>query len=521
MSNLNLATTGKYFTPKERVKLVIALQLRILAEKPNKDTKKDEESTLSVSTRREIHEIVNSCPQRQASDYNFYVDLKQYVWEHIVDEIREHVLAIELMNGNIAPLRYLLSISPYLSEIVSELKRLPVIVQKEEYDKAIVDARIHERSEILPLDGAYDLAKQEAYYRLIGEKLIDTPEYESYRDYMVVFGRSKDELFQEKVQSIRKDIDKYQKRKDRMGGEAPFNNYIEPYIGLSDKEIIEKVEKDYQGYFDIPGKEEHDRWVSLVDEERKRIQHAVDIGALVKKKNGIESGSYYDWKDRRQKFAGDPGVGDRHWNPLHEDCMEIGFSDGKVTSGARAKKGDWRQIIAVTVHNKNSMGYAGDDFGTKRLESVIDMVSALVPLDVSDKDFDSEERRFSIRVGDYKAMFQKFANNTRREIQEIVNKIALINAIEDIYFDGMQIVVPGEIDGVLTVDKMLHHAMNVISEHNDAIRDMIISFNKLSFGFWDYRLDDKDSYLIDASPGVDEKWVYTELEQVKLKLLSR
>lgn len=111
------------------------------------------------------------------------------------------------------------------------------------------------------------------------------------------------------------------------------------------------------------------------------------------------------------------------------------------------------------------------------------MLSALVPLEISEKDFDSEERQFSIRVGDYKAMPQKFASDVRKELLEIINKIALIKALEDAYFDGMKIVVPGEIEGVLTVDKMLHQAAEFVSEHNDVIGDMIISFNKLSFVF--------------------------------------
>lgn len=505
MSNLNLATTGKYLTPKERAKLVISFQIKAMSETPPDELEKLHDSEFGWFGSPEIREmktLVQSCPPHHRREYNFYIDLKQYVWEQIINELRDHLLVLEIMSGTIAPLRYLMSLSPFLSEGIEQLRRLPVVVTKDAYDKAVREAREYKRAEVLALEGSYDVAKQESYYRLIAEKKIEEGDYEAYRDYMENFGRSKDEMIHEKIVSIRNDIALFEKRKSRMGGDMPINDYVRPYIDLTDADMAIKIDKDYEGHFDMPSKEEYEVWVQTVSEERQRLQDAIKQGILKQKENGIEAGSYYAWEGRRQKFAGDKDAGDRRWNPLHESCMEIGCSEGKIVSSTLAKVGDWRTIIAATVHNKDSMGYAGDNFGMKRLENVIDLFSTLTPFVLSEKQFDVEERTMTIRLEEHKKMLQDFVTSGQKEMQLMVNKIALIKAIEDGFFDGMPIVVTGTSVGLLTVEYMRLRAINVANDHNDKIRGVVTDYNKLSHGVWDYCLTDIDAYLLNPEPQV-------------------
>jgi len=502
---------GKYLTPKERAKLVIALQIKSLIETSSGESK----------SQWQIRELVNTCPSHQANDYNFYIDLKQYVWEHLVDEVREQLISLEIMAGTVAPLYYLLGIAPYMSEVIEQLKRLPVVVTKDIYDKAVIEAREHERSDVLSLEGSYDLAKQEAYYRLIQEKAIESGEFEGYRDYIDNYSHTEDELLKEKKVEIHKDVETYEKRKVRMGGEPLQIDYMAGYVGLSDEELVAKIRLDYSGQFDIPTKDEFERWEKTVEEERKRLLTSMDAGVLKKKENGIEAGSYYDWKDRRQKFAGEEGADMRGWNPLHESCMEIGFSDGRVVSSSLAKTGDWRQIIAATIHNKESAGYAGDDFGQRRLESVIRILTELTPLSLSEKRFDNEKRGIAVRLDAHKELLQSFVKQGNEVLQNLVNKVALIKAIEDAYFDGMTIVILTNDDKLLTVEGMKERVKSIARSHNDKIRDVEMLYNQLSNGFWDYRLADIDSYFLNPDLVADDELVTKELERVRQKLLTR
>lgn len=523
MSNLNLATTGKYLTPKERAKMVIALQLRILTGTTPDEREKQKQSSfglLSSPEDREIRELVNSCPPHQGKDYNFYIDLKQYVWEHIIDEIRTHLLTIQIMSGHIAPLRYLMTLAPFLSEGIDQLRRLPVVVEKDAYDKAVVEAREHERAEVLPLKGAYDVAKQEAYYCLVSEKKIEEGDFEGYTSYIENYGKSKEELIREKVASIHKSIEWYEKRKLRMGGESPISDYTPQYLGQTNEEIAALLDKDFDKTFFIPTQEEFVLWNTTVADERNRIQTAIDHDVLIKKDAGIEAGSYYDWKERHQKFAGEEGAEKRGWNPLDESCMEIGYSDGKVVSSALAKEGDWRQIIAVAVQNKDSMGYAGDSFGSNRLEQIIGFFEALNPFTQSEKRFDKEERIITVRLDEHRKLLTEFATNAQKEIQGMVNKTALINAIEHVYFDGMPIMISSKSGWGIDAEGMRQMMVALVVEHNDKLRGVITDYNKLCHGFWDYRLTDTESYLLNSEPSVDEQWVEVELERVRQKLHS-
>lgn len=507
-------------TARERAKLVISLQLKMLVETPPEEWPKKEESALLSPRIYQIEQLVRSCPPQQAKDYNFYISLKQYIWEHVIDDIRDTLFTLEMLSGSVATLLYLMGIAPFISDATDQLRRLPKIVTKEEYDQAVIEARAQERSEILPLDGHYDLAKLEAFYRLIQEKHIQAGDFEAYRDYMGHYGQTEEGLIKAKIASVREHMDTYKKRKQRMGGDKPMLDYVEQYINMSGEQIVERVRQNYEGQFDIPTKEEYERWQRTVDEERNRLHEAIEKGIILKKENGIEAGSYYDWKDRFQKFAGDEGAESRHWNPLHEECMEIGYSDGKVMASSLAKHGDWRNIAAVTIHNKESMGYAGDDMGQRRLDSVIELLEALNPIVLSPKNFDTEVRTFSLRLEEHKKTLTEFTKGANAQLKTLFNKVALIKAVEDGYFDGMAIVIRGEVLRFLNIETLKERAIYLTEYHNNKIREIVTLYNKLCSGLWDYKLIDIDMYLLNPDLQVDETWVDEELERVRQKLLK-
>jgi len=412
-----------------------------------------------------------------------------------------------MLVGNIGPLRYMMSIAPYFSECIRELERLPVFVSKVDYEKAVEDAQVFERSQVLPLEGSYGLIQQETFYRLVQQKRITPTEFEAYRDYMDRYGKTKTELIEQKTGEITKSLETYQKRKARTGGDAMLPQYLQPYAGLNTTEMAGKIEEIYDSDLQIPTDSENAQWVRTLQEIQTRINKALSEGMLKEKDTGIEAGSYYDWSGRYQKFAGEEGSEGRSWHPLHEDCMEIGWSDGKVVSSVMAKVGDWKQVGAVTVHNKPSIGSSDNLLSRGRLENAIESLLLLLPFSEGEMRFDTEQRTIKFRHESQEKMLRDFAIKTQDLLQKISNNVELIHSIENAYFDGGTIVVPGKKDGLLTLEVLTEEAERIAKEHNDLLRQVIIDYNRLCFGIWDYQLENKDAFLLNAKPITDEIWI--------------
>ncbi len=335
--NLSLTRVSENLTPKERAKLVIALRLKGIEETKNLsiDELKEMVKKQSLPTQADITKIVNACPQDQIREYNAYIELEYRVRNKVLPDIEYYLEYLDALEGRISKLTYAIGISPLTSYALEMVKRLPHLVTKEEYEKGLKKAREIIRQRVREIDGEgnMNLPEWEAYYRLKKEGKIkeeSTDFIDGWLDYIGKYGKTKEELIDEAVKSVKYGLEQYLKHKQRTGR---MNSLLvkaweryKKYEGLTDKELREAVIKDYTGTdtdiserITAPTKEEYELWQKTVKEERERILQAVKDGKLkwVKRKEkrydretkswkweeveGVEEGSYYDWQDRYDK----------------------------------------------------------------------------------------------------------------------------------------------------------------------------------------------------------------------------
>lgn len=519
MSVLNLAKTSTLMTATERAKMVIALQLKALKEVSDKNINEDNlldyDSPVSL-TNIQIEQIVNSCPNSQARQYNFLMDLKKLVWNRLTERIRQDILTLQILEGKMAVMKYSLSMSPYFYFLIRDLERVPKVVTKEEYDKGVNRAREVERAQVLKMEGWYSLPEQEAYYRLVGEGKLEDGELEFYLSYINNFGETEDKLVEEKVSEIKAGIEEYKKEKERLEGEEPSSNFYSKYLGLSDEEIKVKVRVDYKGSFDIPAKDEVDTWNQAVSEEKERILKAAIDGKLKLKEDGIEAGSYYDWPERHQKFAGEPGAEKRGWNPLSEDCLEIGFANGEVMSSLEALDNHyWRGIVVATLHNQHNCGIHTPESIENRVQGTIESLKMFLPIKIIDSDFKKHERIIKVTGEGYDESLKEYAKTAKEKIVDILNNQALIEAVESDYLEGMELVGRTEDIPDFSFERVNTFIREFVFGHNKKIKGIVTSFNQLGGGFWDCHLEAIDDYLIPEDLKIDEKWVTNKLNHLE------
>ena len=516
MSTLSLTKVSEGMTAKERAKMVIALQLKNMNAIPKEDWDKfqrGEDSDFVMPGQAELRMLVAGCPNDQAKEYNYLIGIKNHIWEGILEQMRDDVNYLSIIEGRMAVVKHMMNFAPFFHTAAHELKRVPKVVSKEEYDQAVIATREMERQAELSLEDRYNLAEQEAYYRLIKEGMIEEyGDLDIHLNYIADYGRTKQELIDEKIGEIKKGLKEYQARKERMGGEEePLLNFYSKYEGLNDDQIKEKVVANY--FLEAPSEEEYKIWIETVKQEKNRLLEAVKAGDLVAQGRGILAGSYYDWKDRHQKFAGEDGAKERGWNPLHEDCMEIGYSGGKVVSATQAGN-DWRQIVAVTIHNKVNMGFGGDEVGQKRIDGVVDMLEKFMPFEMDDNDFKSKERVFRISNEGYKNVLVVAVERAKEMIQDIYDNLALVEAVEDKYFDGMEILnrEPGK---PFSIGTYLGQVKAFVDSHNKDLKDIEITFSRMNSGFWEYKFEGIEDYLLPQEFAANRTWVEKRLQAVE------
>lgn len=513
MSTLSLTKVSEGMTAKERVKMVIALQFKNMNAIPKEDWERfqrGDDTDFEMPGQAEVRMLVAGCPSEQAREYNFLIGVKDHIWEGVLEQMRDDVNFLSIIEGKMAVVKCMMNFAPFFQTAMQELRRVPKMVGKEEYDQAVIVTREMERQAELSMEGRYNLAEQEAYYRLIKEgKIEDGGDLDGYLDYIADFGRTKQELIDEKIGEIKKGLKEYQARKERMGGEEePLLNFYSKYEGLNNDQIKEKVVANY--FLEVPSDEEHQRWIEAVKQEKNRLQEAVKTRDLVAKGDGVLAGSYYDWRGRYQKFAGEEESKERGWNPLHENCMEIGYSGGKVVSAVQAGN-DWRQIVAVTIHNKESMRFGCEDAGEKRIESVAEMLGKFNPFEMDDRDYKNKEVVFRISNESYKNVLGTAVAKAKETIQDIYNNLALIEAVEDKYFDGMEILnrEPGK---PFSIGTYLGQVKQFADGHNEDLKKIGITFSRMNSGFWEYKFEGIDDYLLPLKYKADVDWVSKNLD---------
>ncbi len=521
MSQLNIGKVSGLMTGRERAKLVIALQLKGLNELPIEEVKKYEEGLIDkkpvIPTQAEIKQIVASCPDDQGSEYNFYINLKQIIWTDIEDKIRDNIIKLEFLYSDISKLSYLISISPIIYSSLQELERMPVVVTKEQYDEGVVQAKEFERNSTLPLEGRYNLAEQEAYERLIKEGKIVRGDLDSYLDFIDNFGKSPELLLGEKVKQIREQVADYKKQKEILEGEEPVFKYFGKYADLSEEELRERAKQDFSAELLLPSQEEYDLWQKTVQEERARLLGVVQQGTLKSQDQGIHAGSYYDWNGRYQKFAGEEG-GIGGWNPMNEDCLEMGYSDGKVTSSIQALESkDWHQIVVSTSFNKNVPGIFTPDAIQNRVEMVLRLLKVLTPFEVASQDNKTKEIILKFSRPEYEEKITNFVTQAQTVINRTYEYLSLIEEVEEKYFDGMKLSNIGLDKPDFSPEKVQMSIDEIIERHNGNMQDVIKLFARTSFGLWNFKIDGLTRYLLTREVKPDIEWISLQLKRLELE----
>lgn len=114
MSGLSLLKVSEVMNPKERAKLVISLELKGLevawVEGP-------------IPNYNEIEQVVAACPSSQGREYNFLIELKDYIWKRLLILISLNHDALDIIDNKMVLIRYLLGISPALNASLQMVMR--------------------------------------------------------------------------------------------------------------------------------------------------------------------------------------------------------------------------------------------------------------------------------------------------------------------------------------------------------------------------------------------------------------
>ena len=111
-------------------------------------------------------------------------------------------------------------------------------------------------------------------------------------------------------------------------------------------------------------------------------------------------------------------------------------------------------------------------------------------------------------------MFVKKATET---IQNIYNNMALIEQVEDKYFDGMEIV-NRELVKPYSVGNYLEKAKMFVKSHNEGVRNIETMFNRTCMGLWSYKLEGRVDFVLPTVFLPDLGWVKKVLEKIEVSI---
>jgi len=538
---LDLTKVSENLTPKERAKLVITLRLKGLEEIKyiSADELKEIVKKQSLPTQVDITKIVNACPQEQIKEYNAYIELEHRVRNKVLTDIEYYLEYLDALEGRVSRLTYALGISPITSQALEMVKRLPRLVTREEYERGLKKAREIIRSEVLTLEGSYNLAEQEAYNRLIKEgKIEETSDYlTDWLDYIEDYGKTREELIGKAVNGAKHGLGEYLKYKKRTGNGNVWEDY-KKYEGLTDKKLREAVAK---GIGDpTTTKEDYELWQKTVKEERERILQAVKDGKLkwVKQKvknfdqetkswkweevEGVEEGSYYDWKERHQKYAGEENGEGKGYNPLAEDCIEFRYIEGKgvvyVGDPSLTEEEEEKEELIAIVAPENNF-FAGIKGVETTKEALKKYLEALLPVrvDRDRKKYLKGDDTVSIRLSskEVEVALKTFVIKATETIKTIYTRIALVEAIEKKHFDGMEIVSRDPQNPTGTIARALAQVNQFAKEHNEHLQGIVKQFNRLNWGSWEYKFEGLEELLIDSDQEPDQKLIEEGLAEIE------
>lgn len=524
MGNLDYTKISPLMTAKERAKLIVNIELKEIAEVSGTDN--------PIHNKEQIRSIAVSCPQNQAREYNFYIELKENIWSRILVVMEATALHLEDYSHRISPLTHLMSLSPYMSLAVRFLDFMPVLVKQDEYQKGLEAARNHIQKEVLEIDGKYGLAQQEAFYRLVHEGFVT--EYDLLDEWLwwiKRYGKNEDQLLKISLMAKKAGAEKYVKQKERLDNREPslWEQYSK-FINMNDQDIELYIREHEPEDLLIPSKEEHQKWLNTINEEKARILQAIQDGDLISIKKiqrkydkekelwqeveveGIEAGSYHAWPKRYQKYAGEEGSTQRGYNPLSEDCIEMRYAKdiGVVYAGDPRLLHDNKKSHPIGIVAPNHFGLF---YSYENHQSTLEIIKTYVPLAVRDIDHKKDHAYIKFTNKEYRVVIKKFAEQAKEIIQEVVNYIALVERLELEHLDGFE-VAPRDPKHPLGVIPRVRQTINdIITKHNGMFNEIIKNFNDIERGFWDCEFYRLEELLLPTDIKAKDEWVEKQFQE--------
>ena len=395
-------------------------------------------------------------------------------------------------------------------------------------------ARQQAREQVLELEGPHNLAEQEAFARLLRARALrdwqgdeEDPLLDEWLEYVGRTHKTDKELLQESIASLKTGIEGYARDKRLTGAGRLWGDY-ERYAGLSDQQLTQVVQKERPEDLQRPTETQAKEWQATVEAERQRILQAVKDGALQWAKRteknydrnkkrwvnqeveGVPAGSYYDWPQRHQKFAGEEGATTR-WHPLAEDCLQITYYKGKLTTPLeQINQGvDWRPVAIATPYSADCDPFTSPEATNRRTGELRRVLTLLLPVEVKSKPLRDPT---ILRLKPYvKTSLQTFVKDVREAINRIHTHIALIETIETKHFDGMPLVSRDPKHRFGDSAMALQAIDEVVSRHNDRLRDVVSTFNRLDRGLREFVCPELEEFLLTSTPTIDQEWVTRHL----------
>lgn len=513
---LDLAKVSEYVSPKERAKLVIQLLLKGWSEAGY-----DPEAEFPNAN--EIKRVVAGCPQHEIREYNRFIEIKDDVWSRQMPLLESLLQELRLRQANLSPVMELLVLAPMTSMGMDQVKRSPVVVTREDYEKAVKDAQEWLRSEIIFLEGDYGVIHQEAYASLVSQGKIE--ENGSYLDgwlnYIERFDKSEAELVKGVADSLKRNRERYLTCKRRLGDKEPdiWKDYAK-YVGMSDEQLTEYVKTNRQDDLVKPAQELVDMWRQEVKKQEVKIRQAVKARELEEKHTGISQGSYLDWPKRLQKYAGEPGAEERGYHPLQEDCLEMRYYPelGICFSGdplaLECDSRDSSTVVIAPPHDEYLAKYS-----LKHKEGMLKFIEVFCPITIEvPEDWEDETRTITFKDKVYAQALGYFKKKAEELLQDLTNYVALAEAVEAKHFDGMEIVSRDPKHPMGTITRVLEELVEIPKEHNAKLTNIALEFNRMRDGLVEHVFPEIEPLLVKTDYVVDDDWVGEHLEDVESRV---
>jgi len=510
---VDLSIVSRNLSPKERAKLVIKLVLKGWSE-----VKDDPEA--EISTTADVKAVVAASPRSEGQEYNQYIGIKEDVWSRLMPLLETLLQELRLRESRVAQVLYMLALAPMTNQAITMIERQPVTVTREEYDKAVEEAKQLIRSEVLELEGLHGIVQEEAYASLlVQDEIEENGSYlDGWVDYMDRYDKTDEELIAASVKSIKEGREHYLKYKARLpeDKEPRLWNHWKQFVGKSDEQLSEYVKEKQPDDLMHPPKKMVELWEAEVEKQRQRIDEAIKAGQLDTQDEGVTLGSYYDWHERISKYAGESGGEEKGYNPLSEDCIELRyFHDHGIRFAGDPdilKLDDHGCRIVIATENESFVATHSWD----NKQALIEFVDVNNPVKITgSRDINDDVRTIKFSNKLYVEVLKHFKEHAEGLLQEMTNYLALVEAIEDKHFDRMEIVSRDGEHPLGTMTRVKEEIVSIPEGYNDKLTSVTADFALSSGGMFEYVFPEIDGLLLNMDYEVDSEWLTKHISDVE------